>query len=425
MPRFKLLLATALTVLCVSLFAFAPQAAKAAETTSAGVNIYLFWGEGCPHCAKAKPFLENLDKSSDKINLYTYEVYYNTQNQKLYQEVGEKLKVDSSGVPLIVIGDEVFVGYSESYANDIKARAETCAEKASCPDSVASIVGLSSSQDTNPPDKQQSNTANPNENSQSSSQQADDTSSKTVDLPIFGEIHVKDFSLPLLTVIVAALDGFNPCAMWVLLFLISVLLGMNNRKRMWALGGSFIVASTFVYFMFMTAWLNIFMFIGLVSWVKVLIGITAIAAGSYYLYDFRYNKTGGCNVAGESRRKKIFAKIRHITHERSFWLALVGIVSLAFAVNLIELVCSAGLPAIYTSILSGADLPAWQYYAYILLYMLIFMADDLFVFFVAMFTMKVTGVQTKYARFAHLIGGILMLILGVLLIFAPQLLMFG
>jgi glutaredoxin len=423
MPRLKFLLAAAFTVLCASLFAFAPQTAKAAETTNSnGVNIYMFWGQGCPHCAKAKPFLENLDKSSDKINLHTYEVYYNTGNQKLYQEVGEKLKVDSSGVPLIVIGDEVFVGYSESHASGIKARAETCAEKASCPDSVASIVGLSKPQDTNPPDEQKDNVVNSGESSQVN-KQAEDI--KTMDLPVFGEVHVKDFSLPILTVLIAALDGFNPCAMWVLLFLISVLLGMNNRKRMWALGGSFIAASTFVYFMFMTAWLNIFMFIGLVSWVKVLIGIVAIAAGSYYLYDFCYNKTGGCKVAGESRREKIFAKIRHLTHERSFWLALAGIVSLAFAVNLIELVCSAGLPAIYTSILSGADLPTWQYYAYILLYMLIFMADDLFVFFVAMFTMKVTGVQTKYARFAHLIGGILMLILGVLLIFAPQLLMFG
>ncbi len=425
MSKFRLLAVVALTVLCAPLFSAVTQTVGAAEATNGGVNIYMFWGEGCPHCAKAKPFLENLDKSSDKINLYTYEVYYNAQNQKLYQETGEKLKVNSSGVPLIIIGDEVFVGYSELYASAIKSRAETCAERASCPDGVAGIVGLSSPQGAAPSPEQHSNVVSSGESSQINDQTGDGNSSKTIDLPIFGEIHVKDFSLPILTFLIAALDGFNPCAMWVLLFLISVLLGMNNRKRMWALGGSFILASTFVYFMFMTAWLNIFMFIGVVSWVKMLIGIAAMAAGSYYLYDFCYNKTGGCKVAGGSRREKIFAKIRHITHERSFWLALAGIVSLAFAVNLIELVCSAGLPAIYTSVLSGADLPTWQYYTYILLYMLIFMADDLFVFFVAMFTMKVTGVQTKYARLAHLIGGILMLILGVLLIFAPQLLMFG
>ncbi|MGD8373633.1 MAG: glutaredoxin domain-containing protein [Candidatus Woesebacteria bacterium] len=413
MLKIKTILVSSVVALFAFLFLLVPQGVNAAEDTTSGVNIYLFWGQGCPHCAKAKPFLEELDKNSDKIHLYTYEVYYNSQNQKLFQEVGRMFNA-SSGVPLIVIGDRTFVGYSELSADDIKARAEACAESVTCSDSVASVVGAPSVSNSNPSTV-----------GQVDQQDSVADYSNSVNLPIFGEISVSDFSLPLLTVVIAALDGFNPCAMWVLLFLISVLLGMNNRKRMWALGGSFIVASAFVYFMFLTAWLNIFMFIGVVSWVKVLIGIVAVAAGGYYLYDFCYNKAGSCKVAGGGRREKIFAKIRHIAHEKSFWLAAVGIVSLAFAVNLIELVCSAGLPAVYTSILSGANLPTWQYYGYIFLYMLIFMADDLFVFFVAMFTLQVTGVQTKYARFAHLIGGILMLILGVLLIFAPQLLMFG
>jgi glutaredoxin len=398
----------AILVALTTLFMALPVSAK---TESSAVNVYLFWGQGCPHCAKAKPFLENLASSSANIHLYTYEIYYNSQNQKLLQETSQKLNIQTSGVPLIIIGDKPFVGYSEAYSSAIQSRTGQCTQQ-QCPDSIAQIVGATTAQQT----------ASPPTAAQPSS---DNTANQIIDLPIIGQINAKDFSLPILTVIIAALDGFNPCAMWVLIFLISVLLGMHDRRRMWLLGGAFLAASALVYLLFLTAWLNIFAFIGYVTWVKVLVGLVALAAGGYYLYDFCYNKTSTCKVTTNSKRQQIFDKIRHITHERSFWLALVGIIGLAFAVNLIELVCSAGLPAIYTSILATSHLSIWQHCAYLLLYIIIFMADDLIVFFIAMFTLKVTGMQSKYARFAHLTGGILMLVLGVLMIFAPQILMFG
>ena len=103
----------------------------------------------------------------------------------------------------------------------------------------------------------------------------------------------------------------------------------------------------------------------------------------------------------------------------------IGIILLAVAVNLIELVCSAGLPAIYTQILSLATLDRWQYYLYLLLYILIFMLDDLIVFFIAMITLKAVGIENKYVRFSRLIGGILITIIGLLLLFKPEILMFG
>jgi len=194
---------------------------------------------------------------------------------------------------------------------------------------------------------------------------------------------------------------------------------------MWALGSTFIASSALIYFLFMTAWLNIFLFIGYVAWVKVLIGLISLGVGGYFLYDYCTNKKGVCKVTGGERRQKVFEKMRVMIHERSLWLALIGIALLAFAVNLVEMVCSAGLPAIYTNILSSTGLPVWQYYAYLLLYVLVFMIDDLFVFFAAMLTLKMVGVHQKYARYAHLLGGVVMLVLGILLIFAPQLLMFG
>jgi hypothetical protein len=200
--------------------------------------------------------------------------------------------------------------------------------------------------------------------------------------------------------------------MWVLLFLISLLLGMKDKKRRWILGITFIVASAFVYFLFMAAWLNLILFIGFIIWVRIAIGLVAIGGGGYNLREFFINKESGCKVTGDEKRRAIFEKLKNITQQKQFLLALSGIILLAFAVNLVELICSAGLPVIFTQILTLSNLPPWQYYAYMLLYIFIFMIDDLFVFFTAMITLEVTGISTKYTRASHLIGGVLMIIIG-------------
>jgi hypothetical protein len=246
-----------------------------------------------------------------------------------------------------------------------------------------------------------------------------------MDLPIIGEIETKNFSLPVLTVVLGVLDGFNPCAMWTLVFLISLLLGLKDRKRMWTLGIVFIVTSAFVYFLFMAAWLNFILFIGMVTWVRVIIGLVALSGGIYNLREYVVNKDANCKVTNKERRQKVFQKLKDITHKESFLLAIGGIILLAFAVNLVEAVCSAGLPAVYTQILSLNDLSKTEYYLYILLYIFFFMLDDLIIFFVAMKTLHMTGASKKYSRFSKLIGGFLMVVIGILLIFKPELLMFG
>ena len=247
----------------------------------------------------------------------------------------------------------------------------------------------------------------------------------SISFPIIGEVQTKNLSLPVFTIVIAALDGFNPCAMWVLIFLITLLIGIHSRIKRWLLGTTFIVASALVYFVFMSAWLNIILFIGYIFWVRIAIGSVALAGGAYNLREYFTNKDDACKVTDGNRRQKIFTRLKEITLEKNILIALVGIILLAFAVNLVELVCSAGLPVVFTQVLALSDLPTWQYYAYMFLYILVFMADDLFVFITAMITLEVTGVSTKYVRISHLIGGILMLILGALLILKPEVLMFG
>ncbi len=400
----KKIIISFLAILCF--FGAIPAQAQNNATADKTVNLYFFWGEGCPHCAKEKTFLEKMEAKYPELEIHDYEIWGNAENRDLMIEFGKKLNAYVSGVPFTVVGEHYVVGWMDEKNTGAQIEeAIDCAINKSCRDVGVEINGTTS--------KSPKNTTGTSK------------IPETLTLPIIGEIETKNISLPVLTVIIAALDGFNPCAMWTLLFLISLLLGMQNRRRMWVLGVAFIVTSATVYFLFLSAWLNLLLFIGFILIVRIIIGLVALGGGGYYLKEYFFNPHAGCVVTGSEKRQKVFEKLRQLTHEKHFLIALAGIVLLAIAVNLVELICSAGLPAVYTQILTLSKLPTWQYYGYLLLYIFVFMLDDLLVFFTAMITLKMTGISDKYSRASHLIGGIAMVIIGLLLLFKPEWLMFG
>ena len=370
------------------------------------ITAYFFYGKGCPHCGKEIAFLDSLEEKYDFLEIKRFEIYHNAENARLLQKIGQELNIDISGVPLFIVGEKNIVGFlsEETTGQTIEAAVKDYYQASYCPDPVGDIICNEQT-----------------ENGQKNIEEKE----LAVSLPFLGKIGVKKFSLPALTVILGLADGFNPCAMWVLLFLISLLLGMRDRKRMWALGIAFILASSFVYFLFMAAWLNLLLFLGFISIVRIIIGLVALGSGGYHLREYWVNKSGACKVVGGKKRKKVFEKLKQIVGKRSFLLSLVGIILLAFVVNLVELVCSAGLPAIYTQVLTLSNLASWQYYSYIALYILFFMIDDLFVFSVAMITLHATGISHKYTRASNLVGGLIISILGFLLIFKPEWVMLG
>lgn len=383
-----------------SVFFVAPASAES------DVNLYFFWGKGCPHCAKEEAVLEQFKTKYPYLHVYSFEVYGEYKNMALLQKVAGKLGARVEGIPFTIIGDKYFSGFLDvSTPADLAERIEECRDKV-CTDNVAEIVGL-----------KQTTTE---ENQVEKKPQGE----KIIKVPLLGEINALNFSLPLLTVIIGVLDGFNPCAMWALIFLISLLLGMKDRKRMWILGSAFIIASSAVYFMFMAAWLNLILFLGFIIWVRLAIAILALFGGGYNLKEFFTSKDDSCKVTAGENKQKTFNKLKELAHHNSFWFALGGIVMLAAAVNLVELLCSAGFPAVYTQVLAFNNLPKWEYYLYILGYIFFFMLDDLVVFFVAMITLQMTGITTKYNRVSKLIGGILMMLIGLLMIFKPEWLTF-
>jgi thiol-disulfide isomerase/thioredoxin len=401
--------ARTLAALALALLAFAAGAQPRDR-----VDAYLFWGIGCPHCEREIDFLKRLEAEEPRLRVRYLEVTGDAANRKAFAAVIAKIALEDPAVPLTLVGDAAMVGYASDDTSGAELRRMIGKCLASgCPDTVGPLLqasaGAGSGADAarGPPN------------------QAQRVVPREVSVPFIGTVAIADLSLPVLTVLLGALDGFNPCAMWVLVFLIGLLVGMQDRVRMWTLGTAFIAGSALVYFLFMAAWLNFLLFMGAVVWVRAAVALVALGGGFYYLREYFRNPDAACPVTAPQARRRVFENLRKLANESRFWLAFLGIVALAFAVNLVELLCSAGIPAVYTQVLALSKIPAWQYYAYLALYILVFMLDDLFVFVVAMKTLQITGVTADYSRFSHLAGGIVLLAIGALLLLRPEWLMFG
>jgi hypothetical protein len=372
------------------------------------VTIYFFRGEGCPHCAKEEVFLATLKEKYPNIVVRDFEVWHSSDNQDLLTKFSQRLNANASGVPFTVIGDKYFVGYLDDETTG-KSIEDTIKNdlKVGCQDIGSQVLGEKATAEGQVCEGNKSGVP------------------EMIKVPIAGEVNVKKLSLPALTVIFGILDGFNPCSMWALIFLISLLISMGNKKRLLILGSAFIITSAVSYFLFMTAWLNLFLFIGFIVWVRIIIGVVALGSGYYNLKEFFTNKDAACKVSKGETTKNLLQKLRESVNHEKLLMALIGVIALAFSVNLIELVCSAGFPAIYTQVLSLSHLPRWQYYAYIWSYVFFYDLDEIIVMVIALFTFRITVNSNRFTHWSQLIGGILMIILGLLLIFKHEWLMFG
>lgn len=366
------------------------------------VDVYLFYSETCITCANLDSYLEEIKDEYPYMNLIKLEVTNNYENNELMKNVKSKLKEKDIHVPYTVIGTTGIIGFNDT----VKEYITNSLTKYSEIDYVDIVDVTKNNLDVD-------YTINYPEGD--------------FNVPVLGQIDPKTVSLPLISIIIGFIDGFNPCAMWVLIFLISMLFNMKNKKRMWILGITFLTTSALVYLVFMMAWLQVAINLTQIVWVRYIISLIALI-GSYIninSYIKSLKKDDGCEVVNENKRKKIFEKIKKFTTEKSLLLAMLGIISLAVSVNLIELACSSGLPLVYTQILALNDLSKLQYFIYILIYILFFLIDDIVIFVVAMKTLEISGISTKYTKFSHLIGGVIMLIIAILMIFKPEWLMFN
>lgn len=345
------------------------------------INIYLFYSYTCPHCHDEIEYFKVLeDKYKDKINIYKYEVMKDKDNLALMNATKKLFDVSSNGVPFTIIGKEYILGFSDSTKGELDYIIDNYLDE-----------------------KENVN----NENVE-----------KTI--PILGKIDAKKTSLTLVGIVLGFIDGFNPCAMWILLLLINMTLGMKDKKKMIMIGLTFILTSGIIYFFSMLG-MSVILDLTLVSVVRDLIAVVAIVLGIYNLYVYlKTRKDTGCHVVDNKKRKGIIKKINEIISKKSTLLAIIGTILLASSVNLVELACSLGFPTIYLELLSLNNIHGLTKLFYLIIYIFFYLIDDLVVFLIAVFTLKSKGISTRYNKFVNLIGGLLMILMGILLIFKPD-----
>jgi len=229
----------------------------------------------------------------------------------------------------------------------------------------------------------------------------------------FGTIDISKVSLPALTIIIGLLDGFNPCAMFILCFLLVFLIGTKSRKKVFIIGGIFLFISGFVYFLFITAWFNFFVIFRYVPLLKLIVGALVIVAGLINIKDYFYFQKGISLTLPKSWKPKVVDKMKMIAEQQSLVAMILSVVTVAFVVNVVELMCTIGFPMIYTQILATYNLPQTAYYLYILIYCTMYMIDDFLLFTIAVTTLHCVEMTKKRVRIMKLISGVLMILLAI------------
>ncbi|MCL0057113.1 hypothetical protein M1N50_02190 [Dehalococcoidia bacterium] len=392
-------------VVLVGFFAIGQVSAVAQESQEGRddqVFFYYFYGDGCPFCDKVEEyFFPGLKERNPGLEMRKIEVWHCRDNAKFFGELAENnfgLDPARLGVPAMFIGKYYFIGLSgERDEERIERIVQHCL-----------IYGCPNPQDITPKHAENIREIG------------------YVTLPFVGEIYIADFSFPIITIIIAAADGFNPCALWVLIFLLFLVLKEPSRKRLVLIVGTFILVSGIFYFFLLAAWLKIFLLIGYIRIIQLIIGIVALGTGIWQVKSFFSNKANVCKISqkGAKVHNIIAEKAKKVIAQKSVLLTIIGISVLAIMVNFFEFVCSAGFPAIWSSLLALQGFATIYNYLFILLYVFVFMLDQLIIFAIAFITLKVTKIGDKVAKWTALIGGLLMIILGLIILFKPEWLIF-
>jgi len=344
-------------------------------------DLEVFVRTGCPHCEAAKIFLDELRRERPSLTIAIYDIAEDSAARQRLATLTIERGMTSVGVPTFLIGTEVIVGFlsSDTTGATIRARLDQQPHVAAAPPTVEGIQ-----------------------------------------TKWFGELRVRDLGLPLFTVAIGLLDGFNPCSMWVLLFMLSLLASFANRMKMLLIAGTFVAVEGLSYFAFMAAWLNVFMFIGISRITELILGSIGVLAGTVNIKDFWAFRRGISLGIPDAAKPRLYERIRRILQAENMTAALAGTVLFAVLVQAVELLCTAGLPALYTRILTLQQLDRLVYYGYLALYNVAYMLDDVIVLAIGVITISRYRLQEREGRWLKLISGMVMAGLGIVLLLKPD-----
>jgi len=360
-------------------------AAAAAAAEGDEVELVLFWGDGCPHCAAEKEWLADIEDEYPGLTITAYEVWYDEANRQKFVETGERLGFEPSGVPTTIIGDRVWVGFSDQTADEI----ETIIE-------VLGAGGAASRSTT-----------------------AGGSSSARIDVPLVGEVGLADKSLVVSTLIIGFVDGVNPCSLWVISVLLAIVVRTGSRGRVVAVGSTFLVVTAGMYAVYMAGIYSAMTVMAHLGVIQAVVAGVALLFGAVSVKDYFAFKKGVSFTIKDSAKPGIYKRMRAASGHQNIFAALGATVVLAIGVSLLETPCTAGFPVLWTGMLADAGVGGAEAAGLFGLYMTPFLLDELVVFALAIFTMRATKMQEKHGQLLKLVAGTTMLALGVVMLVRP------
>ena len=390
------------------------------NSQSKKVKIEYFGRKDCKNCANLEKFLKELSAKRNDFEYVEHKIDESKEEKAFFDETASKLKL-VKGTPIIYIDGHIIQGFNtadttgkeiESLINSGKTKDKILTLKEYLESGQAGNVSSNGAVCTGDTVCEVPGLTKGVENQ------------VLVNIPIINKtVDLTNYSLLTMSIILGTIDGFNPCAMWVLVLFLTALIAVGNKVKMFRVAGLFISAEAVMYFFILNAWIYAWDFVGLDKWVTPLVGIVGIIGGIFFIRNYlKKGDTLECEVTDFEQRAKISKKIKDIANKPFTLLTALAIIGLALSVNVIEFACSVGIPQTYTKILQINEVPFWTRQFYTFIYIIGYMIDDIIVFGFALMSVNKLQLTTKYSKWVNLFGGILMIILGLIMLIKPSLL---
>lgn len=411
MTRTKL--PTTLALLLALLFLFTQAQPALAQTPTNPVVILFFWGDGCPHCAKAKPFLEELKTTNPAIEVRAYEVWNDKANQDILLKVSQEYNFEPRYVPTIIIGDKVWEGYNDEIQTDITTTVQACL-------TTACALKPTTAQATQPLGAAELIAAAPQPAADSAPSPTSNPS--TISLPFLGKVDLKTQPLIISTLLIGFVDGVNPCSIWVLTMLLALTLHTGSRRKVLIIGLIFLTVTTAIYGLFIVGVFTLLKVVQFIGWVQWVVALAALFFAFVNIKDYFWYKKGLSFTIPENQKPGIYQRMRNvINNSDNFWALASGTIVLGVGVSLVEFSCTAGFPVIWSNLLNAQHVTTPVFSGLLFLYLLIYQLDELALFLIAVATMRASRMEEKHGRLLKLIGGSLMFCLAMVMLINPNL----
>ena len=357
------------------------DAAVGSEDASASVTLWYFWRDNCPFCTRADAWLADLEERHGTLSIRKVEVVEDAEGRALFQRMMQERGEQASGIPAFIIEDGIWIGFTRPLAEDMEAEIEALAERRVREASRAR---------------------------------------STLDLGPLGTIDVGQQPMFAATLLIAFVDGFNPCSLWVLTVLLAMILGTRSRARIAAVGLTFLIVTASIYGVFIAGLFAAVVVAGHLGWIQVAVAFLALAFGAVNVKDYFAFKKGFSFTIPERFKPKIYRGGREIRKDRPLLTTLAITVALAAGVALIELPCTAGFPVVWTTLVSEAGISGAGFAGLLALYILVYLSVEIAILVVAVVTLRASRLQDEHGRTLKLFGGMVMIALAIVIFIDPS-----